>query len=272
MLKTKEETIVLGVFSEDQSSKDVIRRTESYFSDLSFTSFTMQDFENGNIDHFSKYNDLSILIYDMDCEFIDHRKHLEKLQKYFPQLQIIFLSNSIENALSALEEDAVYFLLKPIQRDLPKLKVAIERALKNLNDLSLLKEISKSSIGIETKSEGDLNQTIEFPISFGVTLSLSFKDILRFESFGSLTQVYLNKIYHRKTKYNIHIGIGEVLERLPKDSFYRIHKKYIINRNFIKEIVKTTNSNLKIICKDGIEIPIARRKKKEFMLWYKNKE
>ena len=47
--------------------------------------------------------------------------------------------------------------------------------------------------------------------------------------------------------------------------FFRSHKSHLINHIYIKAYPNSVT----ILASDGTEVPIARRKKEEFKLWYK---
>ena len=60
-------------------------------------------------------------------------------------------------------------------------------------------------------------------------------------------------------------------ELLPNQTFYRIHKSYIVNLNLIKKYVK--NDGTHVVLENDIRLDVSDRNKKEFLekLLQKNK-
>ena len=57
--------------------------------------------------------------------------------------------------------------------------------------------------------------------------------------------------------------LGEYEKLLPDQGFTRIHDKYIINLSYIKEYIK--GSGGEVVLENGKEIPVATRRKEEFL-------
>lgn len=81
----------------------------------------------------------------------------------------------------------------------------------------------------------------------------------------------------RYTKINLRNGeiilVAKLLRSfeitLDKAYFYRIHKSFLININYIKKI--KTSKNPKIILENKIELSIAKRRKADFLNSFSNK-
>src|ERR1051326_8822054 len=88
---------------------------------------------------------------------------------------------------------------------------------------------------------------------------LAFSDILHLESDGIYTTAY--------TKTNLRLicsqNIKVVLTTLCPNTFFRTHHSHAINLNEIKEYEKGRGGN--VIMKDGSIVPIAKRRKSEFL-------
>ena len=52
-------------------------------------------------------------------------------------------------------------------------------------------------------------------------------------------------------------------DTLNEDCFYRIHKSFIVNIDFVAKVMKGTGGE--VVMQDGTKIPIARRKKDRLM-------
>lgn len=76
---------------------------------------------------------------------------------------------------------------------------------------------------------------------------LHYEDILYFEGYGK----YVKEITSGKT-YLVRESLTEFEQKLPVDSFLRVHKTYIVNLNKM-----TGFSTINVLIRD-IEIPIGR--------------
>lgn len=67
--------------------------------------------------------------------------------------------------------------------------------------------------------------------------------------------------------------LGEYEKLLPETDFIRIHDKYIIQLSYIKEYIKGSGGD--VVLENGKEIPVAARRKEDFMArfekWIKRK-
>ena len=52
-------------------------------------------------------------------------------------------------------------------------------------------------------------------------------------------------------------SLKEIQEMLPEDQFYRTHKSYLVNINYIRKFVKASESYL--LLKSGTKIPVSVR-------------
>jgi two-component system, LytTR family, response regulator len=88
--------------------------------------------------------------------------------------------------------------------------------------------------------------------------SLHLNDIIRFQSEGSYTQVYL--------KEGKRIMVSRLLKEfddiLSKDGFIRVHQSHLINEDFIFCFEKSENS---ITMKDNSVVPVSVRKKEQLL-------
>ncbi|MBK8557450.1 MAG: LytTR family transcriptional regulator [Lewinellaceae bacterium] len=82
------------------------------------------------------------------------------------------------------------------------------------------------------------------------------------ESDGSYSKIYLQS----EEVYLVTKSIGEVEDVLETESFYRTHRQYIINLNFIKDYVRGDGGYL--IMQNGKTVPIARNRKEEFQMLF----
>ncbi len=149
----------------------------------------------------------------------------QKLRAYDKQTAIIFLTAYSEYAPAGYEVRAFRYLLKPVTR---------ESVTKVLQDLR--RELQEYQKILLKTSE------CEF--------LLHLKDIYYIEA--------NNKdciIYYDTDRLTIRKGLTDLEELFPKHSFYRTHRKYLVNLAHVREFDET---KLSLDC--GITLPISRRK------------
>jgi two-component system LytT family response regulator len=165
---------------------------------------------------------------------------------------LIFTTAFNDYAVKAFEMNAIDYLLKPIQSD--KLNTAIEKYLKraktfNFNQISLLREYFQI----------DKTQKIIIPFGNGFEV-LKIHEIRYFLAAGSYTRVFTGKeqsiLVSKRIKF-----FEEGLKNYPM--FFRIHRSYIINLQWVKKILKTDGGT--IVMEDGIMLPISNERIREFI-------
>lgn len=179
-------------------------------------------------------------------------------QLNFKKFNLIFTTAYQEYALKAIKNNAIDYLLKPI--DINELENAIRKVKNNINDgfkdasyESLLLELSRmedSKILITTKDE---------------ILHVKIRDIVRIESNGNYLTFYFEKrdkaiIYGALKDYESIVSLAE--------GFMRIHQSHLINLNHICRFYKK-NSGIVVVLQDDVELPVARSKKSDLLKWFK---
>ncbi len=165
--------------------------------------------------------------------------------------EIIFVTAYNDYALRAFEVSAVDYVLKPV--DIDKLKAAVEKASKRLeghdmkNRLDVLKDSFKTN---------QFNK-IALPLAEGL-LFVDVMEIVYLEADGAYTNVWLKDgskiLVSKKIKF-----FEEVLE--GRQNFFRSHRSFMVNINFIKKYNRADNS---LLLDNGKTIIISRDRKAEF--------
>lgn len=81
--------------------------------------------------------------------------------------------------------------------------------------------------------------------------------IIYFEADGKYSRLFMTRSKH----YLISKCLKELEIFLNTGFFCRIHRKYLINLNYLEEF--TTNSESNVILKKGIKLPVAFRRKRK---------
>lgn len=166
--------------------------------------------------------------------------------------EIIFVTAYEEYAIRACDYSSIAYILKPIDPD--ALKVAVSRiVLKRQNEMDRRLELF-------TNHYNNPNAFTKMSISAvdGIYF-VSIKDIMRFEAEDNYTHIYLSngdRITASKT-------IKSYEEMLAPYNFYRVHKRHVINLNYMRKFVKGEGGF--VIMDDKMEIEVSRRRRPAFM-------
>lgn len=174
---------------------------------------------------------------------------LEKFDKI--NFQIIFTTAYDNYAIKAIKYHALDYLLKPI--DIDELKQAVENVKK-----ALLKPENTRYIDFLTTRKLDIENRLGLPVKDGI-LYIQVADIIRIESDGSYSTIYLSK----SQKHVVSKNLKEYEDVLPVKEFFRVHKSHLINIKKVKKYVRQDGYFVEM--EDGSQVEIARRKKDEFL-------
>jgi two-component system, LytTR family, response regulator len=168
------------------------------------------------------------------------------------RFMLIFTTAYDQYAVRAFKYSALDYLLKPIDpQDLVKaVGKARERRETDRQQLEILRQQLQPS-------QRRLQGKIALPNQHGFTF-VEVQGIIYVESDGSYSKIFLQN----GEVYLVTKAIGEVEEVLDTETFYRAHRQYIINLNFIKEFVRGDGGY--VVMKDGKTVSIARNRKEEF--------
>jgi len=162
--------------------------------------------------------------------------------------QIIFLSSNKIQKINSIKHHAIDYLSKPIDQE--ELERVVELFLENRKkDLASAKLINASESG----------EILNLKLQEGELL-IPIKDILFLQGDRNYTYIY-SKAYGKTL---VSKTLSHFETNVDFDSFFRCHKSFIVNRAYIK----TYLPNNLILLTNDIEIPVARRKKTNFMSWF----
>ncbi len=195
-------------------------------------------------------NQPDCLFLDIEMPTMDGFQFIQKLQN--KEVAVVITTAYNQYAIKALKNEAIDYLLKPIDSDdlretIVKIRKHHARSLtaEKLERILLRYNASSPQRKITLNTDGKL-------------LFLDNEDILYAESDGNYSTIYLSD----GQKIVLTKKLKEVGEMLPADSFFRIHNSYIINLNKIKEFLKTDGY---VILKSNHKIPVSRQKKSDFL-------
>ncbi len=165
---------------------------------------------------------------------------------------IIFVTAYDQFAMKACEYSSIGYILKPIDPD--KLVEAVSRVRprnsgRTEERLKVMQNFTNHPNSFDKMSIAALDG-IHF---------VKIRDIVRFEAEDNYTHIMLrggNRITASKT-------IKAYEDMLSPFNFYRVHKRHVINMNYMKKFVKGEGGYL--VMDDDVKIEVSRRRRPAFM-------
>lgn len=163
---------------------------------------------------------------------------------------VIFTTAYDQYAIKAFDNNAIDYLLKPLDED--RFNRAVERAADRIkSEDSNFDELIESLR--TTEGEGKKYSTHLFVQKSEKLLNIDINDILHLEASGDYT------ILTTKTdQFLSSSGIGKLEGKLDPEKFIRIHRSTIINLNYLKEIEKHFNGGLIVKMDNSKSFPVSR--------------
>jgi len=173
------------------------------------------------------------------------------LLKLVPQLEseIIFVTAHEEYALNAFSLAATGYILKPIDDEF--FTAAVDKALERIEN----KRLATGPRPIST-----LSNKIGIPNKNGVDY-VNVRDIIFLESTNKCTKVVTASAVYVSSQ-----NLGKFKEVINDDSFFQVHRSYIVNLNFVLRYESTGV----VILSNKMEIPVSRNVKNEFLKIFNN--
>lgn len=195
-----------------------------------------------------------------DCIFLDINMPkmdgftmLSKLN--YKSFELIITSAHENYALRAFKENAIDYLLKPIDSD--ELIHTVSKITKKENS-----DTTDKHIDTLLKSLAKKNHKISINYD-GRIIFLTVDEITHCKSEGNYTTIYT-----LTNSYLISKNMKQVEELLDHPVFYRTHQSYIVNLNYVKEYYKNDGGYL--ILKNQESIPVSRNNKKQLLTAIEN--
>ncbi|MCB0705301.1 MAG: response regulator transcription factor [Saprospiraceae bacterium] len=165
---------------------------------------------------------------------------------------IIFVTAFDEYAIKACEYSSIGYIVKPIDPD------SLQKAVMRINPRRDNKIDSRLDLFNQVYHHPNAFEKMSISALDGIYF-VNIRDIVRFEAEDNYTHIFLRneeKITASKT-------IKAYEEMLEGVNFYRVHKRHVINLNYMRKFVKGDGGYL--IMDDGIRIEVSRRRRPAFM-------
>lgn len=177
-------------------------------------------------------HDIDLIFLDIEMPDMNGVEFMQSLGDH--PVQIIVVSSKEKYALDAIEYNVTDYLLKPVTYF--RFLKATEKALSKLREEMLPASNSKNDFFIRNNAN---------------LIRLCYDEVVWIEALENYIIVHTYD-----EKFTIHFTMKSVMDQLPTDKFFRIHRSYIVNRSRI-DVIKT--STIEVKTKDGREaLPIGK--------------
>lgn len=171
-----------------------------------------------------------------------------------PSFETIFTTAYEEYAIKAFRFSALDYLTKPI--DFRQLQESIER-FKSKQKIELKEQRIELLIENLSNKPTEFNKIV-LPDYEGFSM-VKISDIIYCKADGSYTEVHLLN----GKKITTSRLLKSLEELLPEQTFYRIHKSYLVNLNLIKRYNKMDGHQ--VLMENNVLLDVSERNKKEFL-------
>jgi len=184
-----------------------------------------------------KENTIDILVLDIQMPDLNGLELISMLGSNPPA--IIVSTAYSEYAVESFELNVTDYLLKPIRFD---------RFFKAINKAISKKTIEKDQALLKPQADYIFIKTEN------KFIKLALDDIHYLASYGEYVKI------HTANKTHVSLSsLADMEAKLKPSGFTRVHRSYLINMDKVEEVF----GNIVKLC--GVEIPISKRKKDEFM-------
>lgn len=178
-----------------------------------------------------------------------------------PSFEVIFTTGFAQYAINAIKFSAIDYLLKPI--NIAELIKSVDKAIARIdsggNSADNLQQLLNN-----IKTPKSKENKVPLPVLKGFEM-VRVKDIIYCKADEDYTHVYLNT---ESEKLVVTKSIKDFEELLSEYDFFRIHHSFLVNKDYIKKYIKGEGGT--ILTENGVEIPVSRRKKNDFISWLKS--
>ncbi len=239
------------IIDDENKSRETLNKIiERYFSDQISVVYLADSVKEGVF---------AINKYDPKLVFLDIEMPEEngfKLFDYFDyySFEVVFTTAYKQYAIDAIKYSALDYLLKPINY------IDLKEVLKRLNEkqkkITPQSQIDTFLSNINTDSK-EFNK-IALPTMDGFQLE-RINNIIYCQAEENYTKIFTTRgesIIVTKT-------LKSVEELLPESIFFRIHKSYLVNLNYIKSYSKS--NRYKVTLENGVKLDVATRRNEDFV-------
>lgn len=182
----------------------------------------------------------------------------------FPQEScpaIIFVTAYDDRAVEAFETEAIDYLLKPL--DEARFERAVDRVRRRLNH-QLQAAIGRKVVDALREPNVPKNVVDQagsrIPMrSFNRTLFVDPDSIQWIEA-----AEYCARLHRSGKVESVRETMAALEQALPDDRFFRIHRSYIVNLDFVREVQPAFHGDFVVVMDDGTELRLSRTRRRAF--------
>jgi len=190
-----------------------------------------------------------LVFLDIEMPRINGFDLLSKLVKI--DFQVIFITAYSEYAIEAFKQNAVDYVLKPIDDE--ELIVAVEKAIKIISEKKEFNNNCKL-VDLLTSTLSN-NKKIIVPTAKGLSF-IPQEEVLHLEGYEGYTKIHLTNLTTVMSSYNL----GH-FEKLLSSIFFKCHKSHIVNL----EKVRHFENEGYLLLENEERVPISKTNKKAFV-------
>ncbi len=178
-----------------------------------------------------------VIFLDINMPGVNGMQFAEALTKFKNLPAVVFVTAYSDYAPSAFDVNAVDYLMKPVETD--RLRQAIEKV--------------NASLGTTAKK----STSERIPVEKGGKKVLVPVDKIRYV----MAKDDYSCLYTDDDHYLSTISLAQLETRLGDETFYRVHRRYIVNLSYVSEVESVPGGTLLLTMRDtGEQIPVSRRR------------
>jgi two-component system, LytTR family, response regulator len=164
---------------------------------------------------------------------------------------VIFVTAFKDFAIKACDYGSIGYIVKPIDPD--ELKAAVSRV--RSGKVAKTKERAEIAAGhfLNPNAFGKMSVSAVDGIYF-----INIKDIVRLEAEDNYTHIFTKQ----KERMTVAKTIKSYEELLSGVNFFRVHKRHLINLNFMNKFLKGDSL---VVMDDDLKIEVSRRRRPQFL-------
>ncbi|WP_159451772.1 LytR/AlgR family response regulator transcription factor [Pedobacter africanus] len=175
---------------------------------------------------------------------IELAPHLKQICRH-----IVFITSHSQYAVKAFDLDTDDFLFKPFR---------LERLQQTLKKIAGKAQLQASNV----KKENSTFFYIKISGAQSRYIKFLYNEIIAFESDKNYIKIYATNEYHR-----IYMSLHDVENKLAgRDDFIRVHRSFIISKEFIEQV----ETNTVIMKKNGLKVVIGKQYREAFFAYLEN--
>lgn len=204
------------------------------------------------------------LFLDIDMPGENAFQFLERLGEI--SFEVVFVTAYDAYAVRAFRLNAVDYILKPLNID------ELDRTVRRLRERLAFRHLSDSQIygALAGQINGRKEQMQIILRDNNCAEVVTFSRLLYAEAMGSYARVvFLSPEGVEKSMVLSH-SIAEYEELFPSHLFFRIHRSYLVNRTYIRELLRNEDQNA-VVLYNKKSLPVSRRRYADLLVFLKQK-